>query len=61
MADTRRLLVVFAHPLSDSLAAALKDAVIGGIEASGGTADLIDLYADDFDPRLSTDERTRFV
>ena len=61
MAVTRRILVVFAHPLSDSLAAALKDAVIAGVEESDGTADLIDLYADEFDPRLSADERGRFV
>ena len=61
MADARQILVVFAHPLSDSLAAALKDAVVGGLTDAGHTADVIDLHGDDFDPRLSADERTRFV
>ena len=61
IAELRRLLVVFAHPLADSLSGTLKSAVIDGIEEVGGIADLIDLYADDFDPRLSKDERTRFV
>lgn len=61
MADPRRILVVFAHPLSDSLSAALKEAVIGGLTDAGHTADLIDLYADDFDARLSAAERTAFM
>lgn len=61
MAGPRRILVVFAHPQSDSLSAALKDAVIGGLGEAGHEADLIDLYADDFDARLSTDERTAFM
>lgn len=61
MAAPRRILVVFAHPLSDSLSAALKDAVSGGLADAGHEVDLIDLYADDFDARLSTAERTAFM
>lgn len=61
MAEARRILVVFAHPLSDSLSAALKDAVTGGLADAGHTADLINLYANDFDARLSADERTAFM
>ena len=61
MGERRRILVVFAHPLADSLAAALKDAVISGLADAGHEADLIDLYRDDFDARLSADERSRFV
>lgn len=61
MAAPRRILVVFAHPLSDSLSAALKDAVTGGLTDAGHNVDLIDLYADDFDPRLSAWERTAFM
>lgn len=56
-----RFLVVFAHPLDDSLAAALKQATIEGLEAAGHTADLIDLYADGFEPALSASERSAFV
>lgn len=61
MAEPRRILVVFAHPLSDSLSAALKDAVTGGLGDAGHEVDLIDLYADDFDARLSSAERTAFM
>lgn len=61
MAGGKRILVVFAHPLADSFAAALKDAVAEGLTDAGHRADIIDLYADGFDPRLSADERTRFV
>lgn len=61
MASPRRILVVFAHPLFDSLSASLKDAVTGGLTDGGHDVDLIDLYADDFDPRLSGAERTAFM
>jgi NAD(P)H dehydrogenase (quinone) len=61
MAGPRRILVVFAHPLSDSLSAVLKDAVTGGLADAGHEIDLIDLYADDFDARLSAAERTAFL
>ena len=57
----RKILIVFAHPLADSLSAALKAAVVGGLEEAGHTADVIDLYADKFDPSLSATERTSFV
>lgn len=57
----RRFLVVHAHPLAESLAASLRDAACEGIAASGNTADLVDLHADGFDPRLSAEEREAFV
>ena len=57
----RKILVVFAHPLAESLSAALKAAVVGGLEEAGHTADVIDLYADEFDPSLSAAERASFV
>ena len=56
-----RFLVVYAHPLSDSLAAALRDAVIDGLGQAAHEIDTIDLYADGFDPRLSADERTAYM
>lgn len=61
MTERRRFLVVFAHPLADSLSATLKQAVIDGVESAGHTADLIDLYADGFDPALAASERAAFV
>lgn len=61
MTSPRRILVVFAHPLSDSLSASLKDAVTAGLTDAGHDVDLIDLYKDDFDGRLSAAERTAFL
>ncbi len=52
-----RILVVWAHPLLDSYSAALKDRAVGTLEASGHNVDLLDLYAEDFDPVLSAQER----
>lgn len=61
MAAPKRFLVVFAHPLADSLSASLKQAVIDGLESAGHVADVIDLYADGFDAALSASERSAFV
>ncbi len=52
-----RILVVWAHPLSDSYSAALKDRAVETLEASGHNVGLLDLYAEDFDPVLSAQER----
>lgn len=52
-----RVHVVFAHPLAGSFAAAALARVCAGLEASGHQVDLLDLYADGFDPRLTAEER----
>lgn len=52
-----RILVVWAHPLADSYSAALKDRAVTALEASGHQIDLLDLYAEEFDPVLSAQER----
>ena len=52
-----RVLVVWAHPLADSYSAALKDRAVAALEASGHQIDLLDLYAEEFDPVLSAQER----
>ncbi len=55
-----RCLVVLAHPLADSLNARLAATVCKTLVASGHQVDLLDLYAQDYDPRLTADERRRF-
>ena len=55
-----RVLVVYAHPLSDSFAAALRDAVIARLHAAGHEVDLCDLYAEGFDPVLTAPERRAY-
>lgn len=51
---SRRTLLVLAHPRSDSLTAQVADRVRRRLEAGGGSVDLLDLYAEGFDPRLTT-------
>jgi putative NADPH-quinone reductase len=52
-----RLLVVFAHPLPDGFGASLRDEVLRAAAAAGHEADLLDLYAEGFDPVMSEAER----
>ncbi|MGW7334920.1 NAD(P)H oxidoreductase [Streptomyces sp. NPDC054808] len=46
-------LLVLAHPRSGSLTAQVAGHLRARIEETGGTVDLLDLYAEDFDPRLT--------
>lgn len=52
-----RILLVLAHPLPESFAASVARTAREALEASGHVIDLLDLYAEDFDPRLSEAER----
>lgn len=56
----KRTLVVLAHPLADSYCAALAGVVRETLSERGHQVDFIDLYADDFDPRLSAAERAAY-
>ncbi len=55
-----RYLVVFAHPDSESFSAALCRNAVDGLREAGHHVDLIDLYAEGFDPRMSTAERQAY-
>jgi len=55
-----RCLLVFAHPLADSLNARLAATVEAQAQAAGWEVARRDLYAEGFDPRLTPDERTGF-
>ncbi|MEM9319167.1 MAG: NAD(P)H-dependent oxidoreductase [Pseudomonadota bacterium] len=52
-----RALVVFAHPVAESLNAAAHEIVLETLAARGWDVDDCDLYAEGFDPVLSGDER----
>ncbi|WFU02120.1 NAD(P)H-dependent oxidoreductase [Rhizobium sp. CB3171] len=52
-----RILLVLAHPLGDSFAAAVAKTAEETLVAGGHQVDLLDLYREDFDPRLSEVER----
>ncbi len=52
-----RILVLYAHPVETSFNAALHAAVVETLKGSGHDVDDCDLYAEDFDPRLTREER----
>ena len=51
-----RLLVVYCHPHSGSYCHALLERVLAGLAVHGHDVDLLDLYAEGFDPVLREDE-----
>ena len=52
-----RVLLIYCHPRPDSYSAALRDAAVEGLTASGHEIELRDLHAEHFDPVLSNDQR----
>jgi NAD(P)H dehydrogenase (quinone) len=48
-----KVLVVFSHPRRDSFCGAVMDSFIAGLAASGHRAEIADLHAEGFDPRMS--------
>jgi len=55
-----RVLVVYAHPLTDSFAAALHQTVVAALRRGGHEIDDCDLYAEGFDPVLTAAERRAY-
>ena len=54
------VLVLYAHPSESSFNAALHRTIVERLRARGHTVDDCDLYAEDFDPRLSKTERLAY-
>ena len=55
-----RVMVIYAHPLEDSYNAALHRTVVNALRASGHEVDDCDLYAENFNPVLSGEERRHY-
>jgi putative NADPH-quinone reductase len=55
-----RILVLYAHPVETSYNAALHRTIVERLTARGHTVDDCDLYAEDFDPRLTRAERLAY-
>jgi putative NADPH-quinone reductase len=55
-----RVMVLHAHPLETSYNRALCNAVIDTLKAKGHQPDLVDLYAENFDPVLSRADRLKY-
>ncbi|MBI1246040.1 MAG: flavodoxin family protein [Alphaproteobacteria bacterium] len=54
------VLIVYCHPREGSYAAALRDATRETLAASGHDVDLLDLYAENFQPVMNAAERGRY-
>jgi NAD(P)H dehydrogenase (quinone) len=52
-----RVLYVYCHPLHDSFHAAILKQALAGLKVAGHTVDLLDLYAEGFDPVLTAERR----
>jgi NAD(P)H dehydrogenase (quinone) len=52
-----RVLYVYCHPLDDSFHAAIREEALAGLAQAGQAVDLLDLYAENFDPVLSAQRR----
>lgn len=55
-----RVLVLYAHPVETSFAAALHRAALDALTRAGHAVDDCDLYAERFDPVLSREERLAY-
>ena len=55
-----RVLYVYCHPLPESFHAAIRAKALDGLRAAGHNVDLLDLYAEGFDPVLSEDARRHY-
>ena len=55
-----RILVLYAHPVETSFHAALHTMIVERLKAKGHEVDDCDLYAEDFDPRLTRAERMAY-
>jgi len=55
-----RILLVYSHPVPESFCAAIRDTAVRTLEKAGHEVDLLDLYAEGFDPVMQADERRRY-
>jgi putative NADPH-quinone reductase len=55
-----RVLYVYCHPLPESFHAAIRARALEALDAAGHEVDLLDLYAEKFDPVLSEDARRHY-
>jgi NAD(P)H dehydrogenase (quinone) len=55
-----RILVLHAHPVAESFNGSLHRLIVERLAAKGHEVDDCNLYAEDFDPRLTRDERLNY-
>lgn len=57
----RRVLMIYCHPLDDSFTGAVRDQFVEGLQGTPHQLRVTDLYADNFEPRLSLDEHVHHL
>lgn len=55
-----RVLYLYCHPLAESFHGAIRTRALAGLAQSGHEVDLLDLYAEGFDPVMSAEGRQRY-
>ena len=55
-----RILYIYCHPLPESFHAAIRKEVLRALTDAGHQVDLLDLYAEEFDPVLSEEGRRHY-
>lgn len=55
-----RVLYLYCHPLPESFHAAIRAQALAALESAGHSVDLLDLYAEGFDPVLSEEGRRHY-
>ena len=55
-----RVLYLYCHPVPESFHGAVRAEALAGLARGGHEVDLLDLYAEGFDPVLGTEERRRY-
>jgi NAD(P)H dehydrogenase (quinone) len=55
-----RVLILYAHPVETSFCAAIHERIVAALKESGHAVDDCDLYAENFEPRLSRAERLAY-
>ena len=55
-----RVLYLYCHPLADSFHAGIRAAALAALKTGGHAIDLLDLYAESFQPVLTEDERRHY-
>ena len=55
-----QILYLYCHPLADSFHAAIRTAAVNALKTEGHMTDVLDLYAESFQPALTADERRNY-
>lgn len=55
-----RVLYIYCHPVAESFHGAIRERALGALARAGHDVDLLDLYAEEFDPVMSAEGRRTY-